>query len=209
MSKKAKLFLVAPGDLVENLGAIDDTRLRRCLTNFIISFDLSTFDKYKTNDSWNDYKFSPKQSWDNPGTLSTKGMNSYSEYSTERKFEDLLDEFITNLLAMNTSEKSEFIKSLERLTSNDLTENNNSNIYNIINTIYYNHSDNDIFNSVKVSKLEKTNTIVLSSYNLNSIEKLKAKLIKEGIENIRYRIVKNPYNQKKIHTIMYDRIGEK
>ena len=72
-----------------------------------------------------------------------------------------------------------------------------------------NHSDNDIFNSVKVSKLEKTNTIVLSSYNLNSIEKLKAKLIKEGIENIRYRIVKNPYNQKKIHTIMYDRIGEK
>ena len=59
MSKKAKLFLVAPGDLVENLGAIDDTRLRRCLTNFIISFDLSTFDKYKTNDSWNDYKFSP------------------------------------------------------------------------------------------------------------------------------------------------------
>ena len=33
--------------------------------------------------------------------------------------------------------------------------------------------------------------------------------IDEGIENIRYRIVKNPYNQKKIHTIMYDRIGEK
>jgi hypothetical protein len=135
---------------------------------------------------------------------------TYNEYFTEKKFEEILDEFITGLLAMNIQEKSEFLKSLEMFTRPiDKSETRQDNIYNIINTIYYNHSENDLFNSIKVSKLEKTGTIVLSSYNLTSIETIKAKLVKEGIVDIRYRIIKNPYNNKKIHTIMYDKIGEK
>ena len=211
MSKKAKLFLVSPNDLIRNLSEIKDTKLRRSITNFIIQFDMSSFNK-NSNSAWDNYKFDP-DGYSTPGIYSTKNMPTYSYSSddiTERKFDDLLDEFITNLLNMSTVEKSEFLKSLENISKPlDSSETNPDNIYNIINTIYYNYSDNDIFNSVKVSKLEKTGTIVLSSYNLTSIEKIKAKLIKEGIENIRYRIVKNPYNQKKIHTIMYDRIGEK
>ena len=211
MSKKAKLFLVSPNDLIRNLSEIKDTKLRRSITNFIIQFDMSSFNK-DNNSAWDNYKFDP-DGYSTPGIYSTKNMPTYSYSSddiTERKFDDLLDEFITNLLNMSTVEKSEFLKSLENISKPlNSSETNPDNIYNIINTIYYNYSDNDIFNSVKVSKLEKTGTIVLSSYNLTSIEKIKAKLIKEGIENIRYRIVKNPYNQKKIHTIMYDRIGEK
>lgn len=211
MSKKAKLFLVSPNDLIRNLSEIKDTKLRRSITNFIIQFDMSSFNK-NSNSAWDNYKFDP-DGYSAPGIYSTKNMPTYSYSSddiTERKFDDLLDEFITNLLNMSTVEKSEFLKSLENISKPlDSSETNPDNIYNIINTIYYNYSDNDIFNSVKVSKLEKTGTIVLSSYNLTSIEKLKAKLVKEGIKDIRYRIVKNPYNQKKIHTIMYDRIGEK
>ena len=211
MSKKAKLFLVSPNDLIRNLSEIKDTKLRRSITNFIIQFDMSSFNK-NSNSAWDNYKFDP-DGYSTPGIYSTKNMPTYSYSSddiTERKFDDLLDEFITNLLNMSTVEKSEFLKSLENISKPlDSSETNPDNIYNIINTIYYNYSDNDIFNSVKVSKLEKTGTIVLSSYNLTSIEKLKAKLVKEGITDIRYRIVKNPYNQKKIHTIMYDRIGEK
>ena len=211
MSKKAKLFLVSPNDLIRNLSEIKDTKLRRSITNFIIQFDMSSFNK-NSNSAWDNYKFDP-DGYSTPGIYSTKNMPTYSYSSddiTERKFDDLLDEFITNLLNMSTVEKSEFLKSLENISKPlDSSETNPDNIYNIINTIYYNYSDNDIFNSVKVSKLEKTGTIVLSSYNLTSIEKLKAKLVKEGIKDIRYRIVKNPYNQKKIHTIMYDRIGEK
>tara|TARA_Y100000004_G_scaffold129425_1_gene145890 strand:- start:2378 stop:3013 length:636 start_codon:yes stop_codon:yes gene_type:complete len=211
MSKKAKLFLVSPNDLIRNLSEIKDTKLRRSITNFIIQFDMSSFNK-DNNSAWDNYKFDP-DGYSTPGIYSTKNMPTYSYSSddiTERKFDDLLDEFITNLLNMSTVEKSEFLKSLENISKPlDSSETNPDNIYNIINTIYYNYSDNDIFNSVKVSKLEKTGTIVLSSYNLTSIEKLKAKLVKEGIKDIRYRIVKNPYNQKKIHTIMYDRIGEK
>tara|TARA_A100001201_G_scaffold46869_1_gene47317 strand:+ start:831 stop:1466 length:636 start_codon:yes stop_codon:yes gene_type:complete len=211
MSKKAKLFLVSPNDLIKNLSEIKDTKLRRSITNFIIQFDMSSFNK-DNNSAWDNYKFDP-DGYSTPGIYSTKNMPTYSYSSddiTERKFDDLLDEFITNLLNMSTVEKSEFLKSLENISKPlDSSETNPDNIYNIINTIYYNYSDNDIFNSVKVSKLEKTGTIVLSSYNLTSIEKLKAKLVKEGIKDIRYRIVKNPYNQKKIHTIMYDRIGEK
>ena len=211
MSKKAKLFLVSPNDLIRNLSEIKDTKLRRSITNFIIQFDMSSFNK-DNNSAWDNYKFDP-DGYSTPGIYSTKNMPTYSYSSddiTERKFDDLLDEFITNLLNMSTVEKSEFLKSLENISKPlNSSETNPDNIYNIINTIYYNYSDNDIFNSVKVSKLEKTGTIVLSSYNLTSIEKLKAKLVKEGIKDIRYRIVKNPYNQKKIHTIMYDRIGEK
>ena len=212
MTKKAKLFLVAPNDIIRNLGVISDTKLRKAITNFIIQFDFSNSKKkYSGWDNWNTTYTKDIEFEDYPGTFNTRGMSSsYQEYLTEQKFEDILDEFITGLLAMNNSEKSEFLKSLEKITKPiDKSEVNSDNIYNIVNTIYYKYSDNDIFNSVKVSKLEKTDTIVLSSYNLTSIEKIKAKLIKEGIENIRYRIVKNPYNQKKIHTIMYDRIGEK
>ena len=159
-------------------------------------------------DNWNPNMY--KSGLSDGTYFTTKGMPSYQEYMTEKKFDDILDEFITGLLNMSVVEKSEFLKSLEQMMQPiDKKDLSNDNIYNIINTIYYNHSDNDLFNSIKVSKLEKTNTIVLSSYHLSSIEKVKAKLVKEGIENIRYRIIKNPYNDKKIHTIMYDRIGEK
>ena len=209
MSKKAKLFLVSPKDLIKNLGAIDDTKLRRCISNFIIQFDMSQFSRQGTT-SWDNYNYDPDDYSTPAGVYSTKNMPTYNDYITERKFDDILDEFISGLLNMSVIEKSEFLKSLENLTKPlDKSETNPDNIYNIINTIYYNHSDNDLFNSVKVSKLENTGTIVLSSYHLTSIEKIKAKLVKEGISNLRYRIVQNPYNKKKIHTIMYDRIGEK
>ena len=208
MKKKEKLYLVSSNDLVKNLGSIKDNRLRRCMTNFIIQFDMNSWSKPYDKVVWDNFDLNTKP--DSYGTFSTKGMPSYNEYITEQKFDDILDEFINGLLSMSVSEKSEFLRSLEKLSEPlKKKESSEDNIYNIINTIYYNHSDNDLFNSVKVSKIESTGTIVLSSYHLSSIEKLKAKLNKEGITDIKYRIIKNPYNNKKIHTIMYDRIGEK
>jgi hypothetical protein len=210
MNKKERLFLVSPKDLVKNIKFVKDSKLRSKMLKFIDQFNL---DSYKSVD-WSNWVGSdiPDKGKTNtaPGIYSTKGMPSYNEYITETRFDDIIDEFIGGLLSMTVSEKSDFLKSLEKL-SRPINEDKSEpdNIYNIINTIYYNYSDNDLFNSVKVSKLESTGTIVLSSYNLTSIEKIKLKLKKEGIENIRYRIIKNPYNQKKIHTIMYDRIGEK
>ena len=215
MSKKIKLFLVSQKDLIRNLGTVADSRLRKCLTNFIIQFDLNSYNAPKKMDwnTWNNSSYTDSWNKIKHGEWLTPDPDSYKsfqEFSTEQRFEDILDEFITGLLEMSVKEKSEFLKSLENLMSPiEKKKPKQDNIYNIINTIYYNHSDNDLFNSIKVSKLEHTDTIVLSSYNLNNIEKIKAKLIKEGIENIRYRIIKNPYNKKKIHTIMYDRIGEK
>jgi hypothetical protein len=214
MDRKVKLFLVEPNELSRNLAEISNAKLRRLMTNFIMQFEYNKFSKPNYSNSTSDWS----KGWDdwtptstNHGVYSTKGMTgTYNEYFTEKKFEEILDEFITGLLAMNIQEKSEFLKSLEMFTRPiDKSETRQDNIYNIINTIYYNHSENDLFNSIKVSKLEKTGTIVLSSYNLTSIETIKAKLVKEGIVDIRYRIIKNPYNNKKIHTIMYDKIGEK
>ena len=45
MTKKAKLFLVAPNDIIRNLGVISDTKLRKAITNFIIQFDFSNSKK--------------------------------------------------------------------------------------------------------------------------------------------------------------------
>jgi hypothetical protein len=211
MDSKVKLFLVDPKDLSKNLGSITDAKLRRCLTNFVIQFNLNS-GTINNAPKWdNDWPKNLNYRKDLDGQIfTTKGMPSYQDFITEKKFDDILDEFISGLLGMDVHEKSAFLKTLEGMMEPINKEKTNpDNIYNIINTIYYNHSDNDLFNSIKVSILEKTGTVVLSSYNLGSIENVKAKLVKEGIENIRYRIIQNPYNQKKIHTIMYDKIGEK
>lgn len=200
-------------DMTNCVPFIKDRRLSDCMYKFTNSINK---DKPMDWESWNNTSsFVPDNGDYSDGSYNPKSMpfsETYQDYIINQRFEDVLDDFISGLLDMNSDQKSDFLKTLENMmaplkpkgTKKDL-----DNIYNIVNKIYYEHSENDIFNSIKVSFLEKTKTVALSSYNLSSIENIKLKLIKEGIGNIRYRIIENPYNNKQIHTIMYERLGEK
>ncbi len=219
MTNKKKLFLCNIKDFLKNSYLIKDKILRKHILSYAHGVNERLTMKSPVGnifnmdyDKWIKTNYKKRNSGRTDGVWPTgKGVDvsNYQDFITERRFDNILDDFITGLLSMSVNEKSDFLSTLEDLMS-PIAENKEDmrNIYNIINTIYYNHSDNDLFDSIKVSVLPKTGTVVLSSYHLTSIEKIKEKLSNEGIEDIAYRIIENPYNKKKIHTLMYERIGE-
>ena len=135
-------------------------------------------------------------------------MPSYQDYlssTDEERFEDILDEFITGLLSMTNFEKSNFLKFFDASIPKERKETEPKHIYNIINNKDLN---DDIFNSIKVSYLEKVGLTALSTYDANKLEVIKLRLISEGIDNISYRTTKNPNNNKTIHSILFKKKGE-
>ena len=196
MSDKIKLFLMSPYDLASCVPYIKDVKLSNCMHAFTSNMD-------KVADEYDGHYYDNNKNYQSSTT-----NESYQDYIINKRFEDVLDDFISGLLDMDSDQKSDFLKTLENMMVPKSTNRDTDNIYNIFSKIADVHSENDIFNSIKVSYLEKTNTIALSSYNLKNIEDVKLKLIKEGVGDIRYKIINNPFNNKKIHTIMYDKIKE-
>lgn len=208
MNDKVKLFLMAPKDLISCVPYIKDSKLSNCMHTFTSNMD--NYSEYSNEDDYGDngyYNDNYSQEY-----TQTTNNEKYQDYIINKRFENVLDDFISGLLDMNSDQKSDFLKTLESMMVPIKPKNiisDTDSIYNIFSKIVDVNSDNDIFNSIKVSYLEKTKTIALSSYNLKNIEDVKLKLIKEGVGDIRYKIINNPFNNKKIHTIMYDRNGEK
>ena len=209
MSKeKNNIFLVSKNELAENVDFIYDDRLREVFYNFTKSIRRSSgMNAYKVN--WDEWKGTTYSKGSSPGTyISTKGMPSYQNYLDkvdEQRFEDILDDFITGLLSMTKKEKGEFLRFFDISLINERKKTEPKHIYNIIND---KKSGDDIFESIKVSYLRNSNTIVLSSYNKESLDKMKLRLIDEGINVIGYRKIKNPNNNRDIHSIMYDNSKE-
>ena len=199
---------MAPKDLISCVPYIKDSKLSNCMHTFTSNMD--NYSEYSSEDDYGDngyYNDNYSQEY-----TQTTNNEKYQDYIINKRFENVLDDFISGLLDMNSDQKSDFLKTLESMMVPIKPKNiisDTDSIYNIFSKIVDVNSDNDIFNSIKVSYLEKTKTIALSSYNLKNIEDVKLKLIKEGVGDIRYKIINNPFNNKKIHTIMYDRNGEK
>ncbi len=200
---------MSPKDLTGCVPYIKDRRLSDSLYKFTNNIEYDNTMHWDFDNNSYGEPITEDEEYYEPKSMPSN--ESYQDYIINQRFEDVLDDFITGLLDMNLDQKSDFLKTLESMMAplkEKGTKKDEDNIYNIINKIYYEHSESDVFNSIKVSFLEKTKTIALSSYNLSSIKSIKLKLIKEGIGNIRYRIIENPYNNKQIHTIMYERIKE-
>ncbi len=195
---KEKIFLISKKELIENINFIYDDNLRESFYNFTKN---KSGNIHNLNfDAWKDLSYDDRQQ-KRGGILTTKGLPSYQDFLNEKRFEDILDDFITGLLSMTSNEKNTFLKFFDvSLPPKSRQKTEPKHIYNIIND---RKKGSDIFESIKVSYLERTNKTILSSYNIESIERIKLRLIKEGIDVISYRIVKNPHNDRDIHSIMY------
>ena len=81
----------------------------------------------------------------------TTNNEKYQDYIINKRFENVLDDFISGLLDMNSDQKSDFLKTLESMMVPIKPKNiisDTDSIYNIFSKIVDVNSDNDIFNSI-------------------------------------------------------------